>query len=258
MDIDLYRKILAELKSKTGMLILWNQGEPFLHPVFYNMLELAARRRFYTMTSTNASLELDIERIIRSGLNKIIISMDGIDRQSYDQYRINGNYELVLSNLQRLCSTKRKGKKSRLKIVWQFIAMAHNEHEIPRVRELARDFGVDALEIKTAQIYTNEDTSFLPEDEKYSRYKHKTTELKTLLLNRCRRLWTQPVINWDGEFAICCYDKDVECKIGNIKDQSFSELWFGDRMQRMRSQILNNRKAFPICRNCGEGIVQRV
>ncbi len=260
MPLSRYQNILEQIHTKIGMLILWNQGEPFLNRDFYEMIELASQKGIYTMTSTNASLSLDHERIVEGGLNKIIVSMDGISSSTYNSYRVNGNYELVLTNLEQLVKTKLKKRCRTPYIVWQFIIMGHNEHEIGAVKRLASELGVDKLEFKTAQIYEDKDMLFLPQDAKYSRYNRTggKFELKTKLLNRCRRLWTQPVINWDGEMSICCYDKDVSVPIGNIDSKSFADLWFGAEMTNMRKAVLTNRKAFEICRNCGEGIIQKL
>lgn len=260
MSLDRFQRIVKQVAPHIGMLILWNQGEPYLNPDFYAMTELCTKLGFYSMTSTNASLKLDIPRIVKSGLNKIIISMDGISAQTYNEYRINGNFELVLQNMKALLEEKKRQKKRTPELVWQFIVMSHNEHEVPKVRSLAHKMGIDKLELKTVQIYTEDDKRFLPQNEASSRYKltGKAVELKTELLNRCRRLWTQPVINWDGEMSVCCYDKDLSIPIGNIDNTSFQDLWFGQSMQEMRKAVLKNRAAFEICRNCGEGIVQKL
>jgi radical SAM protein with 4Fe4S-binding SPASM domain len=260
MSLDLFKGIVDQVVHKTGMLILWNQGESFLNPDFYAMIEYAARQKLYTMSSSNASLDLDIPRIIKSGLSRLIISMDGISKDTYDSYRVNGNFEKVLANLKELAKTKRILKSATPILVWQFIVMKHNEHEIDQVKRMAKSFGVDRLEFKTVQIYSKEDLKYLPSDHKLSRYSSgvDSFELKTQLLNRCRRLWTQPVINWDGEMSICCYDKDLYFKIGNIREHSFTDLWFGDAMNRMRQAVLTNRAGFEVCRNCGEGIVQKL
>jgi len=260
MPLAVFEKIIGQIQAKIGMLILWNQGEPFLNPDFYAMIELAAKQKFYTMTSTNASLPLDLERIVRSGLGKIIISMDGISAATYNSYRVNGNFELVLANLQELVKLKRRMRSKTPVIDWQFIVLSHNEHEIDDVKHLAKSIGVDKLEFKTAQIYTQADMQFLPRNHKFSRYQtsQQGFQLKTELLNRCRRLWTQPVINWDGEMSICCYDKDLSLPIGNIADYSFSDLWFSLKMMSLRAHILTNRAQYDICRNCGEGIIQKL
>ncbi len=260
MSYELFCTIVDEIYRKVGMLILWNQGEPFVNPAFIDMIRYASNKDLYTMTSTNASLELDCEAIVQSGLNKIIISMDGVSEATYNQYRVNGNYNLVLENMKSLVKAKRDFSKSKPLIVWQFIIMRQNEHEIEQVKRMAKDIGVDKLDFKTVQIYTRDDLHFLPTDHHLSRYmaEEKHFELKTRLLNRCRRLWTQPVINWDGELSICCYDKDLSFRIGNISENSFAALWQGPAMNRIRRQILQNRAKYEICRNCGEGIVQKL
>jgi radical SAM protein with 4Fe4S-binding SPASM domain len=260
MPLGTFRDIIDQVADQIGMLILWNQGESFLNPEFYSMLEYAASKQLYTMSSTNASLPLDHARIIKSGLSRLIISMDGISEDTYNGYRVNGNYRLVLDNMQALARAKRELKSRTPLLVWQFIIMRHNEHEIAAVRQKAKEIGVDKLEFKTVQIYSKDDLKFLPTNHKLSRYQSRGEDfqLKTKLLNRCRRLWTQPVINWDGELSICCYDKDVSIPIGNIREHSFSELWHSPQMNHMRQAILNNRAAFEICRNCGEGIVQKL
>lgn len=260
MNLDSFQGIVDQIHQKTAMLILWNQGEPYLNPQFNQMVAYAAGKQLYTMTSTNASLPLDHEAIVRSGLDRIIISMDGISEATYNSYRINGDYELVLKNMQKLVETKKRLKSKTPFIVWQFIVMRQNEHEIPAVRESARRMGVDSLDFKTVQIYKPEDLIYLPQDHKLSRYtaEGQDFELANRLLNRCRRLWTQPVINWDGELSICCYDKDVLFKIGNVYLANFYQLWTSDKMNKVRAKILHDRQSIEICRNCGEGIIQKL
>lgn len=256
MSLELFTQIIDQVYCKIGILMLWNQGESFLNPQFYNMLSYAQSKHLFTVISTNASLELDVSRLAKLGIGKLIVSMDGISEETYDRYRINGNYQKVLSNLKALAAEP----SLKDSLVWQFIMMRHNEHEIPKVKALAAELGVKRVEFKTVQIYSEADLAFLPHNPKYSRYKLTGSgfELKTQILNRCRRLWTQPVINQDGEFSICCYDKDLSLPIGNLAQKSFEELWFSPRINRIREQILKDRRSIPICNNCGEGIVQRV
>nr|MDK2851216.1 hypothetical protein [Candidatus Cloacimonadota bacterium] len=260
MSFSVFKNIVDQIANQIGMLILWNQGEPYLNPEFNRMVRYAADKMLYTMTSTNASLSMDHEKIVKSGLDKIIISMDGISEETYNNYRINGNYSLVLKNMERLVATRERLRSKTPYIVWQFIIMRHNESEITQVKQMARDIGVDKLDFKTVQIYRPEDIKFLPTDHKLSRYSFSENnfELRTRLLNRCRRIWTQPVINWDGEFSICCYDKDVSFKIGNINDESMDQLWHSHKLMKIRNTILKERASIEICRNCGEGIVQKI
>ncbi len=255
MPWERYQKIIDGIYRKIGLLILWNQGEPFLHPNFYDMLDYAYHKKLFTMISTNASLPLDLKRLEQAHPGKLIVSLDGISEDTYNSYRINGDYALVLDNLRAMARIP----SLREALVWQFIVMRQNEHEVSRAKAIARELKI-RLELKTVQIYHPDEIHFLPSNPRYSRYKTKggDFQIKTALLNRCRRMWTQPVINQDGGFSICCYDKDLSIPIGSIDTHSFDELWFGERMNRMRKQILTDRSQLPICRNCGEGIVQRI
>jgi len=259
MGMALFRQLINEVYRQIGMLILWNQGEPFLHPGIWQMINTAVQRDMYVLTSTNFSMPIDLQRILDSGLHHLIVSMDGISGATYDQYRVNGDFELVMRNMRDLVQLR--GRRRHPYVIWQFIVMKHNEHEVAEVKRLAKAIGVDRLEFKTAQIYHPEDMPrFLPQDGSFSRYHIENGEyrIKAELLNRCHRLWMQPVVNWDGELAVCCYDKDLSLPIGNVRDKGFGALWFGDRINAIRQQILSDRKVYPICRNCGEGINRRV
>ncbi|MDD3051008.1 MAG: SPASM domain-containing protein, partial [Candidatus Cloacimonetes bacterium] len=186
-----------------------------------------------------------------------IISLDGADQETYNKYRINGNLDKVLDNVRNLVAAKKKLKSKTPFLVWQFIIMKHNEFQVDSIRKMALDIGVDELQLKTVQIYDEEDIEkFLPENPAYRRYKVTDNKfvLKSNIKNRCRRLWTQPVINWDGEIAVCCYDKDNLIEPGNIGEQKFIDIWKNDKYRKFRQIILNKRASVEMCSNCGEGI----
>ena len=66
-------------------------------------------------------------------------------------------------------------------------------------------------------------------------------------------LWHDPVITWDGMVAPCCFDKDAQHKMGNLKEKSFKEIWKNGEYTRFRTQLLKGRKNIDICANCSEG-----
>ncbi len=257
LPFELYTKVIDEIHDKTMMLILWNQGEPFLHTGLLDMIRYASERKLFVITSTNANIMPDAEAIVRSGLDTLIISLDGATQETYNKYRLNGDIDKVIANVKALVEAKKRLNSPTPIIKWQVIVMKHNEHEIEEIKQLADSLGVDTVSLKSAQIYSKEDIeNFLPENPKYRRYKISGDdfELKFGLKNRCIRLWTQPVINCDGEVAICCFDKDGEYHIGNIKDNSFRSLWHSSKFNNMRKTVLRNRSSLPICRNCGEWV----
>lgn len=261
MSFELFKKIVDEVCEFSFMLILWNQGEPFLNPEFCKMMEYANSKRMYLMVSTNANLLPDAGKIIDSGVDRLIVSLDGATQETYNKYRVNGSLEKVLMNVKAIVETKKLKKSKTPHIIWQFLVMKHNEHEIDEIKSLSKEIGVDECSLKTVQIYSKDDIdNYLPANPKYRRYKitGDNFELKFKIKNRCYRIWNQPVINWNGEMAVCCFDKDNQFKIGNIKDKSFNKLWHSNIFNSFRQSILKDRSKFEICRNCGEGVSLKI
>ncbi len=258
LDLPLYRKIIDELHGELMYLILYFQGEPFLNKNFLEFVKYAAAKNVYTATSSNGHYFTDemARATVESGLDRLIISMDGITQETYQKYRVGGNLEKVLAGTERLVYWKKKLGKSTPNIIWQFIAFKHNEHQIPELKRRAKELGVDELGIKTAQIYDYQHTDdLIPEDEALSRYK-KTDQgyvIKNELLNQCWRMWRGSVITWDGLVVPCCFDKDATHRFGDVSTDSFAKVWKSDLYNNFRSAILRSRKEIDICTNCTEG-----
>jgi radical SAM protein with 4Fe4S-binding SPASM domain len=257
MDYDLFRKIIDEVKQTAFMVVLWNQGESYLNNDFSRMIRYASDNKLFTLVSTNGNVDLKAEEVIDSGLDSMIVSLDGATQETYNKYRVNGDLQKVLDNVKALVRAKKHLGSTSPLIRWQFLVMKHNEHELKEIRQIAEEAGVDNLELKSIQIYSKEDIEkYMPVDPKYRRYKisGKDFSLKVGIPNRCRRIWTNAVINWNGETSICCYDKDVEFPLGNIMEESLKSIWKGKKIQKIRNIILHDRKSIPICRNCGESV----
>jgi radical SAM protein with 4Fe4S-binding SPASM domain len=257
MSFDVFKKIIDEIHSTAFMIVLWNQGEPYLNQDFSKMVKYASDHDLFTLVSTNGNIDYDAEEIINSGLDSMIISLDGTTQETYNKYRVNGNLQRIIDNVKELVAARKRLNKTNPLLRWQFLVMKHNEHEIEEIKKMASELEVDNLELKSLQIYSKDDIkNFLPENPKYRRYKvtGDNFELKFGIKNRCRRIWTNAVVNWNGDVAICCFDKDGEFKIGNVQDENLDQLWKSSAIMKIRQQILTNRKQIPICRNCLEGV----
>lgn len=261
MRFETFARVIDEIRHYAMMVVLWNQGEPYVNPEFSRMVRYARDAGLYTLTSSNLNLMPAPDEVIDSGLDAMIISLDGSTQETYNKYRVNGQLETVLANVKALASRKKERNACYPILRWQFLVMKHNEHEIPQIEAMAREYGVDKLELKSVQIYQKSDVEeFLPTNPKYRRYKvtGNDFELKYTLKNQCRRLWKEPVVNWNGDVSVCCFDKDISWKVGNIHDASLREIWHNASFTRLRRQILTNRKAIEMCRNCLEGTKLRL
>jgi len=258
MNMDLYKKVIDELSPQLFYLILYFQGEPYLNPLFFKMAEYASGKRIYTATSTNAHYlnEQFAEKTVLSGLDRIIISLDGTDQETYMKYRMGGQIEKVIEGTRNLVRIKKELKSKKPYIILQFIAFRSNEHQLDEIRKLAKELKVDKLDIKTAQIYNYEnDTEWIPDNEDFSRYNKDSGGLFRInnpLNNHCFRMWRGSVITWDGLVVPCCFDKDAEHRFGDLKNNSFNEVWEGQAYTDFRNKLFTSRKDIEICRNCTE------
>jgi radical SAM protein with 4Fe4S-binding SPASM domain len=258
LDLELYKKIIDELHPELVWLILYFQGEPFLNKSFLEFVKYAASKNLYTATSSNAHYFTDdmAKATVESGLDRLIISIDGTNQETYSKYRKGGQLSKVIEGTENLLKWKKELGIQTPHIIWQFIAFKHNEHQIPEIKKLAKEIGVDELGIKTAQIYDYQTSNeFIPENEDLSRYSKTENgyQIKNKLLNQCWRMWRGSVITWDGLVVPCCFDKDATHRFGNISKQSFKSVWSGEQYNNFRKAILKSRKEIDICTNCTEG-----
>jgi MoaA/NifB/PqqE/SkfB family radical SAM enzyme len=264
LDLANFKTLLDEIGDYILQIQLWNQGEPFINKNFLEFVRYAKSKGVMTQTSTNGHFirsDAEAEDVIQSGLDILIFSMDGTNQESYEKYRVGGNYRLVMDTLERLAAAKKKLNSKTPLIELQFLIFKHNQSEIDNIISISKKLALNRLSFKTAQVYSNEQAvAFLPENDRYNRYQKMDDDfvLKGDIKNWCKRLWLNPAINWDGSFSPCCFDKDADHAYGNVfnKKDSFQMLWRGNNARTFRKQILKDRKAIGMCTNCSEGLPQ--
>lgn len=257
---DFFTQTIDQLSKDLLYLIFYFQGEPYLNPSFLDMVKYASSRGIYTATSTNAHYLTDqnAKKTVESGLDRLIISIDGTTQDVYQQYRIGGKLEKVLEGAKNIVRWKKELKSKTPFIFFQFLVVKPNEHQIDEIRKIATEIGVDEVRFKTAQVYDyeNDPNQLIPANQKYSRYKKNDAgeyQVKNNLPNHCWRLWHATVITWDGLVVPCCFDKDAQHNLGDLKGKPFREIWHNKEYKGFRQQILKSRKNIDICANCSEG-----
>lgn len=259
LDLQLHKKMLSELRKSVFYINYYFQGEPFLHPQFLELIKEAKQNRIYTATSTNAHFidQSKAEEIVQSGLDRLIISIDGLTQETYENYRINGQLEKVIEGTDHLLAAKKKLNSSTPHLIFQFLAVKPNEHEVDDVFRLGKEKGIDEVRIKSAQLYDFKNGNpLMPENEKYSRYKLQsdgTYKLKFKTGDHCWRMWSSSVLTWDGKVVPCCFDKDAKHVLGTIENNHFNEIWNSKEYKSFRQAILTDRNGIDICQNCSEG-----
>jgi radical SAM protein with 4Fe4S-binding SPASM domain len=260
LENSFFRQTIDQLSRDLLYLIFYFQGEPYLNPSFLDMVAYASAKGIYTATSTNAHYlnDRNARRTVESGLDRLIISIDGTTQDVYEQYRVGGRLEKVLEGARNIVKWKAALKSKKPFVFFQFLVVKHNEHQLDDIRRLAKEIGVDEVRFKTAQVYDyqNDPNGLIPVNERYSRYRRdKNGEhvFKNSLENHCWRLWHATVITWDGLVVPCCFDKDAQHPLGDLKDMPFKEVWRHPKYVEFRRQVLGSRKNIDICANCSEG-----
>ncbi|HAW05449.1 MAG TPA: radical SAM protein [Saprospirales bacterium] len=256
---DFFRKTIDELHKQLIYLIFYFQGEPYINPGFLDMVKYAKDKGIYTITSTNGHFlnNANAKKTIESGLDRMIISVDGTTQETYENYRKEGNLESVLQGARNIVKWKKEMNSATPHTIFQFLVVKPNEHQIDEIYKIAEEIGIDEVKLKTAQVYEYEQgNDLIPTIEKYSRYKKNingTYSVKNKLLNHCWKLWHACVITWDGLVVPCCFDKDAQHRLGDMKDKPFKEIWQGEDYDKFRKQLLKGRDQIDICKNCTEG-----
>lgn len=255
MEYALFDRFLTETEPFMSFMSLYFQGEPMLHPDFFSFVKRA--ENICTTVSTNGhflSVE-NAEKTVKSSLNNIIISLDGMNEETYIKYRRGGDFNKVITGIKNLSAARTKYA-SRINIIVQFLVNRQNEQQIPEIKAFAKKMDI-TLKLKSMQII-NESSfeQWVPDEDRYSRYRKTGNRyaIKSSLPNRCFRLWFNPVITWDGYVLPCCYDKNAAYKMGNLYEETFSDIWNNDRYRNFRQHVLTRRKDIDICRNCTSGL----
>ena len=156
------------------------------------MVKYARSKGIYTITSTNGHFlnDKNARETIESGLDRLIISVDGTTQETYESYRIEGKLESVLQGAKNVVKWKKELNSPTPHIIFQFLVVKPNEHQIPDIYKLAEEIGVDEVKLKTAQVYDYENgNDLIPTIEKYARYTQQTDgtyKVKNKLLNHTR------------------------------------------------------------------------
>lgn len=259
LQTETFQTTIDQLATHLHSLTFYFQGEPYLHPSFLNMVNYANTKGIYTITSTNAHYmtEENARKTVVSGLDKLVISIDGTTQEVYELYRRGGSLNKVLEGTRQILQQKKELGRRTPHVIWQFVVFKPNQHQIAEVKRMGKELGVDEVKIKTAQIYDFENgNDLIPDLPQYSRYRKNENgrfEIKNKLLNQCWRMWQGCVVTWDGKIVPCCFDKDAKYTLGNLGSQSFKSVWFSDEYNHFRRSILKSRNQIDICTNCTEG-----
>lgn len=254
IDVDLFKSAIDEVGDYLFELWMYNWGEPLLHKQTPEMIRYASDKKIEKIRlSTNLSFNLTddyIERLVRSGLTELIVSLDGTSPETYSKYRIKGEFDLVCKNMKRIQETKTRLGMTTPEVVWQFLVFKHNEHEIAQAQAEYRDWGADTLLVFGAEMPEEEyadgfEPSTIPEYSQYHPDHPQQTKMKQYKESGkpCSWLYGVLLLNPNGKVSSCC---SVVNQGDDFADYSpadgFFSAWNSKRFKQAR-RLFTNRKS---------------
>ncbi len=246
MPFAKYERLLDEVAPYLFKVRFYNWGEPLLHKSIHDMIAAAHRRRVSTEVSSNLShgwTEEDADRLIESGLDRLIVSLDGATPDTYRVYRVGGDFDKVTRNVRMIADRKKALGRKLPEIELQFIVMRHNEHQVNDVPELARRLGADHHRLVPV-VLNNADAKqraqYLPAEGRFSRYDYDGGFTDKIFASQpvCPWPWRSAVVNWDGSVSSCCIFEGHKTEMGNAFEAGgFKQVWTNGSYSAARAAL---------------------
>jgi radical SAM protein with 4Fe4S-binding SPASM domain len=230
--------IFRELGNDIEKVYLWNYGEPLLHPQITSVLEQIRDYSCYKAMSTNGALLENFENLhFLTSLDELIVTISGLDEETYHMYQRGGNFQKVLRGIRKTANVLGKSK---TKFIMQFLLTKWNLHQCKEVPIFSEKAGFHDFYLKSFNVMDmNQSTfeMFVPADTNFSRYKtHNpvTRPRQSTIPHPCTE-WM--VINWDGSVNPCCWDYEGKFVLGNVHQSSIYDIWNSAVAQKHREEI---------------------
>lgn len=220
VKFEQFKSFIDNNKQYIKSLEISNFGEPFLNPDILNILDYAYINdiKLTCTNGTNFNFKNDIllKKLVNNGFYAITISLDGASQKVYEQYRRNGNFNLVIENIKKINQYKKELNSQYPILIWQYVLResTENPEEIKKAIEMAQDLN---MKIKFKLTWERE---YKPKMEWVEQIKQLTKldfltrdELPTLhpisAYSKCLALYQEReiTINWDGRWLGCCRNK---------------------------------------------------
>jgi radical SAM protein with 4Fe4S-binding SPASM domain len=230
----LFQKIIDEgARYQLPSIKLNYRGEPLLYPQLPDMVAYAKSQGIMEVQfNTNGLLlsEKKITALIDAGLDRIIFSVDGATRETYERIRTGSNYEKVVNNIKTMVKTRNERGLKRPSVRVQMVKMKENEHEVADFLKMWLPVANRvAVSIEREPMGTEKEVAHFP----------------------CPQIWQRLMVCWDGEVRMCCGDWEGEIILGNARESTIYELWHSEKLNKIRELHAQNRyNEIPACARC--------
>jgi len=245
MSFDLYKKIIDCNSDYIRHLDLFILGEPLIHKRIYGMIEYAAKNKIWTRIFTNATLldERNSEKLISAGLSTITISLDGLNKERYEEIRKGGSYDAIVENIRKFVEIRNSKGKKAPHVSVKYVDLGYESSDVKFFFKKMKDIGVDSIEGMSLHSWPGVKLltdKLLKRKGKKKKYYH------------CLLPWSVLSVGWNGKVYGCCDDFNGLYEIGDMNDQPYlKEMWNNQRMKNLRKKLADQKiDELPHCKDC--------
>lgn len=243
MDFDLIKTILDQA-TEHGLYAFnfAGLGEPTLFKRLFEVIKYAKDRGVIdvNMHTNGTRLSSDFNRqLIESGLDRLIISLDSADKERYENIRVGAEFEKVYAAVEDLIRQRNDQSSSRPHIKANFIEM--DENDPTEKNKFIAHWGNKVNRIGVLRYLDCHE-----EERIHFRANYKQDDQFC-----CPELWRRLVILSDGTATLCPRDMKKRHVIGNVREQTVTEIWTGAKMQSIRDAHREGKfKNMGFCADC--------
>jgi radical SAM protein with 4Fe4S-binding SPASM domain len=251
MDFELYKKIIddiCEFEKPIKVLRLYKDGEPLLNPRFAEMVRYAKDKKCAEKidTTINASLlnpKKNLE-IIKAGLDRINISIEGINAQQYldfSNYKI--DFDKLVANIRHLYDNRKK-----CEIIIKIPGDTLSEEDKNKFYEIFGDMADSVYIEHIMSCWPEFELKGVEVNQKLGLYGQAIKEIQV-----CPYVFYSFSINSDGSVSACFLDWSRKLIVGDVKKESVKDIWNGTKLLNYQKMFLEKkRKTHPFCGECGQ------
>lgn len=242
MKLELFKKLIDEVKGSVSDIYLHHRGEPFVNPALFDMIRYARQAGIKTRFHSNGTLltEDRARKLLEAGPDLVSFSVDGFDKAPYERVRVGATFEKTIENILGLLRLRREMGLRRPYVVIEKITFRNDPlpADPEKVKELTRRFeetGVDEIIAKEEYVWAEESAPELQEPPG-----------KMV----CTFPWYAAVVCWDGSVTPCPQDFHARMILGNIGETSLRTVWNGPAYQDLRRRLTSDLGALTLCHKC--------
>jgi radical SAM protein with 4Fe4S-binding SPASM domain len=284
LDEKVWKKVIDE--TRPSNINVSGIGEPFLHPDIFEIVKYAKSKGSIINCATNFTrIHGRYREIVDSGISQLKVSIDSINRETFKSIRGEDCFDEIIDNIRNIVKMRNSLKRDTPAIRFNFAVQHLNYKQAPELIDLAADIGVEGIYFQyleyvdmegrkgmlTGDMTKESLLEVLKETEKRAAEKGILTNLDIwwrdfdIFWNKmqpiaefqpnskqCYFPWFSTWVSADGWIRPCPimpWTLD-EGRMGNLAQQSFSEIWNGPKYRELRAALARGERPTRSCKTC--------